>query len=611
MSISLVYTAAGPLELGKRIGRGGEGEVFSVADGSGRVVKLYLKPDAERQAKVAAMISAGLSARCPHAAFPVAAVFNTNRSFAGFVMQGFADRQPLHQLYSPASRRKLFPNADFRFLVRTALNLARAVAKVQDAGVVIGDINHSSVLVGADARVALIDADSMQIDEHRCRVGVPEYTSPELQGRPLGGIVRTKEHDAFGLAVLLFQMLFLGRHPYAGVTRREMPLAQAIATNRFAWSRIFDNGVAPPPNSLLLTDMPVHVRVAFERAFGRDPRARPDSSAWAMALAELEQLLVPCSRDHHHHRLLDMACAWCRMDRNGTAAIFCRCKPSPGSRPTTGDALFDNAQHELRKVRKLLAKQLEPAGRTNWCPPSDTVRAFVQDHRLEHSRLKLNLPAGGVVSQDRFTSAYLRSRDELEATLSDWRRRIGLWDLEELAAKIERRMGELRRLEQLVVGDLVSDSANARAAFVAAALRAAKLSETTIPGISRQRLQELAKQFETATDINKHRFLRAPGLGSVRRAALLLWRDEVESGGARAARIRYPAEPQARDSGRENARVRVARCREKLEPKLGEAKLLRKKITNSVMLVEPTVSAARKAVAARHADILYLKLPLP
>lgn len=611
MSVSLVYTSAGPLELGKRIGRGGEGEVYAVADGSGRVVKLYLNPDAERQAKVGAMINAGLAGRCPHAAFPLAAVHNADKKFAGFAMHGFADRQPLHQLYSPGSRRKLFPAADFRFLVRSALNLARSVSKVHDAGVVIGDINHSSMLVGSDARVALIDADSMQVGEHRCRVGVPEYTPPELQGRPLGGVVRTKAHDAFGLAVLLFQMLFLGRHPYAGVTRREMPLAQAIATHRFAWSRIFDNGVTPPPNSLLLTDMPVHVRVAFERAFGRDPRARPDASAWAMALAELEQLLVPCSRDPHHHRLLDMACVWCRVERNGTSAIFCRCKPSPGSRPTTEDAMLDSAQHELHKVRKLLAKQLEPAGQTNWCPPSDAVRAFVQNTPLEHAELKLNLPAGGVVSQDRFTCAYLRSRDELEASLSAWRRRIGLWDLEALAAKIELRMGELKRLEQLMVDDLVSASANSRAAFVAAALRAAKLADATIPGISRRRLQDVAKQFKAATDINKHALLRAPGLGPTRVAALLLWRDEVESQAARAARIRYAAEPQARDSGRENARVRVARCREKLNREIVEAKLLRKKIINDVMLVAPRVTAARKAVAARHADIRHLGLPLP
>lgn len=298
-------------------------------------------------------------------------------------------------------------------------------------------------------------------------------------------------------------------------------------------------------------------------------------------------------------------------ERHRTAAIFCRCKPSLGSRPTTGDALFDSAQHELRKIRKLLAKQLEPAGQTSWCATSDAVRAFVQDHPLEHSELKLNLLTGGVVSQDRFTSAYLRSRDELEAALSAWRRRIGLWDLEALAAKIERRMGELRRLEQLVVDDLVSASANARAAFVAAAIQAAKLADATLPGISRQRLQELAKQFDTAADINKQRLLRAQGLGSARRAALLLWRDEHESRAVRAARIRYPVEPQARDSVRENARSCAVRCRTNLDRAIGEAKLLRKRVLNSVLLVDSSVNAARKAVASRSTDLHYLGLPMP
>lgn len=611
MKAAVVHTTDGPLTLGRRIGRGGEGEVYSVVDGSGRVIKLYLNPDAERHAKVAAMISAGLAGRCPHAAFPLAAVHDADKRFVGFVMRGFADRQPLHQLYSPASRRKLFPSADFQFLVRSALNLARVIAKVHDAGVVIGDINHSSVLVGPDARVALIDADSMQVGEHRCRVGVLEYTPPELQGQPLGKIVRTKEHDAFGLAVLLFQMLFLGRHPYAGVTRREMPLAQAIATHRFAWSRIFDSGATPPPNGLLLADVPVHVRVAFERAFGREPKARPNANAWATIIEELEQLLVPCSRDPHHHRPLDMACPWCRIERRGGGAIFCRTASPTIGNSISEDALIASAEHALCKVRNLLAKQLEPPDRQGWCPASDAVQAFVREHSLEHARLKANLPKDGVLSQDRFTTAYLRSRNELETALSAWRQRIGLWEFEALAAKVEQRMGELRRLEQLLADDRISASAKARSEFVIAALRTKKLTVATILGLGRQRLQDLATRFDAADDITKEALVRAPGLGSARQAALLLWRDEVESQAMRAARGRYPSEPLACDRVRENARARIAGCRGGLEEEIRRLKLSNQKIMNSLLLIDAPVNEARNAVAARQADLRYLGLPLP
>src|SRR3546814_5244737 len=63
----------------------------------------------------------------------------------------------------------------------------------------------SSDLVSPTATVALIDADSFQLthngSQYLCAVGVPEYTPPELQGRSLKSIVRTQDHDAFGLEI--------------------------------------------------------------------------------------------------------------------------------------------------------------------------------------------------------------------------------------------------------------------------------------------------------------------------------------------------------------------------------------------------------------------------
>src|SRR5205814_7863741 len=72
---------------------------------------------------------------------------------------------------------------------------------------------------------ALIDCDSFEITDGKtvfpCMVGVPTYTPPELQGQSFQGVRRTKQHDAFGLAVLIFHMLFLGRHPFAGIRSEE------------------------------------------------------------------------------------------------------------------------------------------------------------------------------------------------------------------------------------------------------------------------------------------------------------------------------------------------------------------------------------------------------
>ena len=71
-----------------------------------------------------------------------------------------------------------------------------------------------------DATVALIDADSFQFSlngkSYPCVVGVPDFTPPELHGKNLASVQRTIEHDNFGLAVAIFHLLFMGRHPFAG-----------------------------------------------------------------------------------------------------------------------------------------------------------------------------------------------------------------------------------------------------------------------------------------------------------------------------------------------------------------------------------------------------------
>jgi DNA-binding helix-hairpin-helix protein with protein kinase domain len=68
--------------------------------------------------------------------------------------------------------------------------------------------------------VSLIDCDSFQISSHGryflCEVGVPLYTPPELQEKEFKHVVRTPNHDNFGLAVLLFHLLFMGRRQIFG-----------------------------------------------------------------------------------------------------------------------------------------------------------------------------------------------------------------------------------------------------------------------------------------------------------------------------------------------------------------------------------------------------------
>ncbi|MGF1660352.1 MAG: hypothetical protein ACFCUS_13070 [Rubrimonas sp.] len=323
-----------PVRLGRRIGRGGEGEVFGVARDPARAAKVYAPEGAAaREAKIAAMAQAGLAERAPLVAFPQAALRDAQGRFAGFLMPRIREAEPLHELYAPGARKRAFPDADYRFLVRAALNAARAVAAAHRAGCVIGDVNHSGFLIGQDALVSLIDADSFQFDDgatlHLCRVGVPDYTPPEMIGAPLAETPRTQDHDAFGLAVVLFQLLFLGRHPFAGVSRgADLGVAEAIAQGAFAYARRGAGPLRPPPGALRLDEAGPILAGLFERAFGPGSAGRrPSATDWVGALAETEAALQPCPASPRHHFAPGVAaCPLCRIERHSGAALF----PAPG-----------------------------------------------------------------------------------------------------------------------------------------------------------------------------------------------------------------------------------------------------------------------------------------
>jgi len=325
-----VFSGGEPVALAERIGKGGEGEVFAVAGAPRLPAKLYA-PDgaARREEKIAAMVEAGLGEGQDFVAFPRALVHDASGRFGGFLMPRVTGAEPLHELYAPGPRKQRFPQADYRFLVRAALNVARAVATTHAAGCVIGDVNHSGFLVAHDARVFLIDADSFQFRHgetlYPCHVGVPEYTPPELSGRPLSEVERTANHDAFGLAVVLFQLLFMGRHPFAGVaTAGTVTVSEAIAGHRFAWSRRRRTGLSPPPGAADLEDLPEAVADLFERAFAPEGvEARPAAAEWVDALALLAAALVACGASlRHHHADAAPACPWCRMEGASGTVLF-------------------------------------------------------------------------------------------------------------------------------------------------------------------------------------------------------------------------------------------------------------------------------------------------
>lgn len=330
MKTSKLFVGRHELHIDKRIGKGGEGEVFAISNMPGFAVKTYLPGIvAERENKVRAMVSARLADNASMVAFPQHVVVDERGNFVGFVMRLVDGYKEIHELQTPSSRQKHFPKADYAFIVRVALNIARVFAQVHATGCVVGDINQRGILVSPSATVAFIDADSFQVShgmqQYMCVVGVPEYTPPELQGKSLKTVVRTTDHDAFGLAVCLFQLLCMDRHPFSGrfTGHGDMSLEKAIAEYRFVYSSR-NTGMAPPPGTVQLDDLTPKIAQLFEMAFSpTHVGKRPSMPTWVEALGELEAALRVCSRNKLHRYARNVKeCPWCRMETEYGRPLF-------------------------------------------------------------------------------------------------------------------------------------------------------------------------------------------------------------------------------------------------------------------------------------------------
>jgi DNA-binding helix-hairpin-helix protein with protein kinase domain len=329
--IALVDDQGRRVGLGAELGRGGEAAVYSVEGQPELVAKIYHQsPDAEKTEKLTQMVKLRSDRLLAFSAWPLGTLFIArNRSMAGFLMKNVSRFKDIHLLYNPKSRTREFPpKANWRFLIHTASNIARAFAAVHDYGHVIGDVNQSNVRISPEtAFVSLVDCDSFQISAngkiYPCEVGVPLYTPPELQDTEFREVVRTPNHDNFGLAVLLFHLLFMGRHPFAGkfLGSGEMPIEKAIAEQRFAFARdAHRTQMLPPPSCITLAHVPQEIGNLFVSAFGTDAAGggRPGGRQWIAELDALARRLIVCSNNKAHLFFNGLAsCPWCPIESSG------------------------------------------------------------------------------------------------------------------------------------------------------------------------------------------------------------------------------------------------------------------------------------------------------
>ncbi len=331
MPINMYDESGRPVPLGRELGKGGEGYVREVTGNGSIVAKVYHSfPGPAQVEKLQLLPSFATSKLLSVSAWPTNTLSDTpGGAIRGILLPRVTGRE-IHFVYSPGQRRQHFPKSDWSLLVHIAMNAAAAVQTIHEAGAVIGDLNQGGFFVSDDGKVRLIDCDSFQIRRnsktYRCIVRVPHFTPPELQAVDLSAVDATTYHDSFGLGILVFHLLFMGRHPFAGrfLGSGDMPIEKAIAERRFAFGEARSSyQMDVPPNAPSLRLVPSGLADLFERAFRGDPSKRPMAPAWYEALRTLKASLQKCQAEVSHVFSSHLnKCPWCELEHGGGPSFF-------------------------------------------------------------------------------------------------------------------------------------------------------------------------------------------------------------------------------------------------------------------------------------------------
>lgn len=581
MTAAAFWDDAGqPIALGEEIGRGGEGVVFALADAPELCVKIYSKlPDVDRVDKLMAMVEA--FARDPTltewCAWPRQLLRDEHGDVCGFVMDRLHNLAPVHELYDPEERKRRFPDLTWQDLVQAAAFCAAMFAALHQHDVVVGDVNERNVLVRPDGRLHLVDCDSFQIRVggrvFRTGVGVPDYTPPELQGGQFGALVRTANHDRFGLAVLCFKLVFMGRHPFAGGASGE--IGPAIAAHDYAYP-----GLALRLRHLLpVSAVPEPLQTLFADAFSpQGDDERPQAERFTDALLDMSEGLRACPVEPMH-RMAESSrqCPWCQIESVLAYHWFEPREPEAwvsGFSPQLADlaalradmdAISSPPKPEWWEDPPGLQQALQLADRVWSAGPKHDVRAWyvralgglatlagVASLAGEPGPARWLMPigvgvwTGGWVWGRRqlkpWTAALQRlhtAADALRHAADDWRGeawRRGEADRKLLAqfdadatryAQLE---DERRRALSKMLADIPDQT-------VLPKLQKIALEHATLPPfVDHERRSALRiRGLHTAADVVRERLLDVPGLPNAQIEALVRWRQalEVQLGGQR------------------------------------------------------------------------------
>ncbi len=316
-------------------------------------------------------------------AWPLSLVVDEDSRFIGYLMHyPVFSACTLEQLFQRESREKHRLPENYRYRIRLAYNLAALVAALHERGHYIADLHPAAVSIDREsAAVAMLDCDHFSIQAPNGRrytaQRLPQaYTCPEAIRQNWAPVEVDESQDRFALAVIIFQLLNDGIHPYQGVKagRKKLPatLHQAVEQELYAYGRVANERIKPLPYSMH-AHFDTETRDLFDQAFAPQQGARPGALAWCAHLSVYlgqsadgsasGRRLKPCEFDDDHCYFTD-ACGLCYLEaKKPRADGIAVGEHSPSydfPRPAPGRSGMDSRWRKVRlKIRQRLRRRLQ------------------------------------------------------------------------------------------------------------------------------------------------------------------------------------------------------------------------------------------------------------
>ncbi len=261
-----------------------------------------------------------------------------------FTFDCYYDKTLIKKLESPEE-------VALSFKLEIASNLSRSVSELHKHGHYFIDLKPQNIRVFRRTHiVTLIDCDGFSIQGIEKRFPAEmlsaDYIAPEAYRGNIYPQNLSEPQDRYALAVILFQLLNGGTHPFQGIVTDAN--ISANTNDEKAAAGLYPHGLTPNPR-ILPRPQSIHscfddeTRSLFDLSFTGTQSERPSAEKWAQHFKRLldDKALVRCDGhpfDIRHMRFQGKTCPTCHLEiisrqrtrvLPGTATI----KPTPTTKP--------------------------------------------------------------------------------------------------------------------------------------------------------------------------------------------------------------------------------------------------------------------------------------